>query len=283
MRACFPLLSVALLAFSSRVAYSQTILFDFEEGSQGWGSYGAITTDSGDKFGEYGFGRYHIGDFSQPDVGNFGIVDISPPGLNLTPFGGLSVNARFIDVPGFDPYMGVKALDLILATGTDESEHEFFGPTVLMTDQWQTFSAQFSEFQSDLTGLSPAAADLANIRIKLVVFNINGTGIGELNYDEIIGLPKSAVSSADFDSDGDVDGQDFVTWQRGFGVGTTRVQGDADNNSAVNAADLAVWKSQFGATPPASASAVTAVPEPTTASLAAVGVAAAAWRRRRVG
>jgi hypothetical protein len=270
-----------LCALAAGTAHSQAVLFDFEEGSQGWGSYGAITTDSGDKFGDYGFGRYHIGDFSQPDQGNFGIVDISPPGQNLAAYGGMSVNARLVDVPGFDPYVGEKLLDLVLATGTDPNEHEFFAPAVTMTDQWQTFSVPFSEFQSNVTGLAPSAADLADIRIKLVVFNVHGTGIAELNYDEILGLAKTAVPTADFDADGDVDGQDFVAWQRGFGTGTTRAQGDADNNSVVNAADLAVWKSQFGSPPPAASGNVLAVPEPSAVVLGAGSLALAALGRRR--
>ncbi len=79
---------------------------------------------------------------------------------------------------------------------------------------------------------------------------------------------------ADFDVDGDVDGADFLSWQRGFGIttGATKGQGDADGNGAVNAADLTIWKGSFGGSATATAA---AVPEPTAFALAAVG--AAAW------
>ncbi|NOZ39766.1 MAG: hypothetical protein GXP24_06020 [Planctomycetes bacterium] len=52
---------------------------------------------------------------------------------------------------------------------------------------------------------------------------------------------------ADFDADGDVDGTDFLVWQRGFGItsGATLTEGDADSNGTVDAADLVAWQSQF--------------------------------------
>jgi hypothetical protein len=55
------------------------------------------------------------------------------------------------------------------------------------------------------------------------------------------------VDSADFDGDGDVDGRDFLTWQRGFGtiVNATRSMGDADGDGDVDQADLQFFQSQY--------------------------------------
>src|SRR3954470_11521399 len=97
---------------------AQTVLFNFDDGAQGWGSFGAITTDSGSISGSLGLGRYHSADFSVPDAGNFGIVDVPPGGQNLSSFGRLSVDARFVDVPGFEPFVGVRELDIVVATGS---------------------------------------------------------------------------------------------------------------------------------------------------------------------
>ena len=74
------------------------------------------------------------------------------------------------------------------------------------------------------------------------------------------------TDTADFDGDGDIDVSDLMTWQRGYGIGSTLSEGDANNDGAVDAADLAVWKIQFGfgeglANPLAS------VPEPSDISL----------------
>jgi hypothetical protein len=91
---------------------------------------------------------------------------------------------------------------------------------------------------------------------------------------------SAAPSDPDFDNDGDVDGQDFLTWQRNVGVGTTNATGDADGNSIVNGADLAAWRAEFG---PAAAAAVGSVPEPATAVLGLLfgGLGALAVRKRR--
>src|SRR5207237_9926014 len=56
--------------------------------------------------------------------------------------------------------------------------------------------------------------------------------------------------AADFDSDGDADGADFLIWQRGFRLKSAGPsQGDADGDGAVTVADFAAWKSSFGASP----------------------------------
>ncbi|WP_428305893.1 fibronectin type III domain-containing protein [Lacipirellula sp.] len=52
---------------------------------------------------------------------------------------------------------------------------------------------------------------------------------------------------ADFNSDGVVDGADFLAWQRGFGkTNAAQTDGDADFDGTVSGSDLDVWKSQFG-------------------------------------
>lgn len=75
--------------------------------------------------------------------------------------------------------------------------------------------------------------------------------------------------SGDFDRDGDADGQDFLIWQRGLGVGTTLDAGDADRNGVVNGADLAVWTAQAGGQAVGS---VVRVPEPGSATLVVLGM-----------
>jgi len=91
--------------------------------------------------------------------------------------------------------------------------------------------------------------------------------------DENVFIYKLAAdpsSSADFDGDNDVDGADFLTWQRGFGIaaGATPSQGDANLDGAIDAQDFEVWQAQFGDVTATSA----AVPEPSTLLLGLMGV-----------
>ena len=67
--------------------------------------------------------------------------------------------------------------------------------------------------------------------------------------------PNPPLLSADFDTDGDIDGSDFLAWQRGFNTqNASKSQGDADNDQDVDAVDLATWETQFGGTVPIAAS-----------------------------
>jgi hypothetical protein len=100
-------------------------------------------------------------------------------------------------------------------------------------------------------------------------------GIGfqyDVTYDV---APVVAGVNADFDGDSDVDGQDFLIWQRNVGVtsGGTREQGNAnpETDGAIDGTDLEVWRSQFGTLAGAE---VSAVPEPATLLLTALAAAA---------
>jgi len=80
--------------------------------------------------------------------------------------------------------------------------------------------------------------------------------------------------AADFDDDGDVDGDDFMAWQRGFGtlIDAMKLDGDADSDGDVDADDLAIWEMTYGSTGLLIAfGASTAVPEPS--SIALLGLA----------
>jgi hypothetical protein len=88
----------------------------------------------------------------------------------------------------------------------------------------------------------------------------------------------TAPKPGDFDSDGDVDGADFVVWQTNFpkANGALLAQGDADGDGDVDGADFVVWQTNFPFTPgPAAAP----VPEPNaifllTSSLVGLSIAA---------
>jgi hypothetical protein len=123
--------------------------------------------------------------------------------------------------------------------------------------------------------------------IGLHVVDFNGDGDGDVMVDtthrysiftdgsflrhgyaetDLLGVEQLADGrQADFDADGDVDGSDFLVWQRGLGGSAGPPGGDANGDGVVNGADLKFWKVQFGQ-PDGNAS--SAVPEPSSWALA---------------
>jgi hypothetical protein len=108
----------------------------------------------------------------------------------------------------------------------------------------------------------PAAAAFPNDSFNLMIWT--DTGISDatdvISYT-LADAPPPAPG--DFDADQDVDGEDFLLWQRGFG-------------STFDASDLVDWKTAFGQT-----AGVAAVPEPACAALVAAMLLAVAHRAPR--
>jgi alpha-galactosidase len=101
------------------------------------------------------------------------------------------------------------------------------------------------------------------------VEGIFSTDLGSHASQLYLLTPVEAIT-ADFDEDGDIDGRDFLSWQRGFGtlVGATLSQGDADHDGDVDGDDLGVWHAQYVGNLAASS---VQIPEPSAMILALIG------------
>jgi hypothetical protein len=77
--------------------------------------------------------------------------------------------------------------------------------------------------------------------------------------------------TADFDKDGDIDGGDFLRWQRKLGttIGPNYGEGDATGDGKVDAADLSVWMRQALRSPVAA----NVTPEPSSLAAGLVALA----------
>jgi hypothetical protein len=107
------------------------------------------------------------------------------------------------------------------------------------------------------------------------VFSPGGNTLATTSSDGTFSVaPLTNLANADFDDDGDVDGADFLTWQRGVGTAGTPSTGDADGDTSVDGDDLAIWETQFGGSP------ASAVPEPTSMALILLALAGPLARAR---
>ncbi|MBL9163487.1 MAG: hypothetical protein JNL18_12195 [Planctomycetaceae bacterium] len=92
---------------------------------------------------------------------------------------------------------------------------------------------------------------------------------------------SAAASTGNFNQDAIVDGADFLAWQRNFGVASnaTLAMGDGNRDKKVGKPDLDVWQFQFGES--GAHHAISAVPEASSALLAAFGLTFVGTRTRR--
>ncbi len=86
--------------------------------------------------------------------------------------------------------------------------------------------------------------------------------------------PPPMFAEADYDMDGDVDADDLARWANWFNVNGN---GDADGDNDTDIADILVWQQQY--TGPLSP--VTAVPEPTAATLLLTALLVSSRKTRR--
>jgi hypothetical protein len=201
-----------------------------------------------------------------------------------------SADGSYVVTKGENSYLNMPFLDgEVIGDGLEEFTRDQFGAPG--PPENNTFSVGLDEggavrwFQEGIdnfVGFRLAGGAYGWIRVQ---FDATASTLTFLDgaYDTS-GLPIVAGSTtpipgtADFDNDSDIDGADFLLWQRGLGITGTAIPGDGDANGDfnVNATDLAFWKAQFAG---AAVGAVSAVPEPTAAGLL-VCAAGLLWRRR---
>jgi hypothetical protein len=72
---------------------------------------------------------------------------------------------------------------------------------------------------------------------------------GRIDIGAFESQPATGLFNADFDGDGDINGRDFLLWQRGYGrtSGATLSDGDATVDGRVDGLDLVVWRETYGA------------------------------------
>lgn len=121
----------------------------------------------------------------------------------------------------------------------------------------------------DLVGLEYRLSDLIH-------FNEAGLREHARRWSErILEYFGNPAIPADFDLDGDVDGEDFLLWQQNFGLANGALPGDGDANrdGRVDGEDFLIWQATFSVSQPRS------IPEPSCGVL--VGIVLLTFSRVR--
>jgi beta-glucanase (GH16 family) len=121
----------------------------------------------------------------------------------------------------------------------------------------------------DLTAVAPANA--VEARLSLLFNQPNNQG-GAVHLDDVKFMNLNLAAGADFNLDGEVNGEDLAMWQQGYGMttGATRDHGDADGDGDVDGRDYMAWQQQVTTAEPLSSVEAVSVPEPTAAWAAAM-------------
>jgi len=267
-------LSVAILAVLSLNASALELAVNggFETGDfSGWtqfpnGGIQAITTDNPSS-GTYA-ANLNVPVRSQTDPAVDNLIKNANLGVGtVTPGSPITVTWDMRgSLEGAGGVVFVELFSELTGGGTSKSEIYTDGP-LFPTAGWQSFTWN--------TTLGPDVSGGVTLQLKASCGPVEGCGVDA--YFDNASMTVIPDPNADFDGDVDVDGADFLIWQRGLGsVGQVdNSNGDADLSGTVDGADLAVWETQYGNPPPlAAASAI--VPEPSSVvlivGLAAIGI-----------
>lgn len=209
-----------------------------------------------------GFGAYMQADhFINPAAPTpYSFQQISPVG---SIDGALNYNLSFsakvdsIDFNGFDLFYQILWLDQDASDSAGGVQGEILTPLIPagINASYQTFGL------SDIN--VPDSADSFHLRFQLSPGAVENIANG-LYIDDVSLAPAIDASLGDFDFDGDVDGDDFLVWQRTDGTGA------ALNN----------WQLNYGSTA-TSLTAASAVPEPSHLTLVIISCLLAAQKRDR--
>ncbi len=261
--------------------------------------------DTLDAGGFFGIGQSNFGRFGEPDQvptvymrvtpnsasgpnggvhGEFGTTQVVQDLLDDVYPGSVAAETFLTDAAGGLAAGSADPLGLV-GSGTSRLQLSWNSTT-----EQATFSVDANyvggAFAADFTSI-PFDTNLQSAVPELGVMddtNSNiffGGGLGVV-FDDFSVTVATAGLSADFNGDGDVDGADFLTWQRGFGLGgqVDNSNGDSNGDGTVDGLDLGEWEGQFGsASGPLSG--IGAIPEPASALLALIATLSTAFVFRR--
>jgi hypothetical protein len=176
--------------------------------------------------------------------------------------------------PGQNPFTGTitDGISIHSVMGTDDAAFASLGSVPLPSLAAVLVATVETNAAGTLTlGGQDHNGQFIGARVAQLSQNSDGL-TASLTINPTTGFP------ADFDSDGDVDGDDLAQWQGDFGLNG---DSDADNNGLSDGTDFLIWQRSFPS--PASQATLVGVPEPASATGWLVLGLIGAIRRQRIG
>ena len=127
---------------------------------------------------------------------------------------------------------------VLSASGPGDTTFHDFGDLNLGTSQ-TAFIGGF-HYMTPERVLSPLGGLVDDVRIY-------DRALDDTEIAALADVDADPAIPADFDSDGDVDGADFLLWQAGYPTdsGATLADGDADGDGDVDGADFLIWQANY--------------------------------------
>lgn len=201
--------------------------------------------------------------------GRLMIGDNGPGQVSVNRFSSESDATLSVSVGGLAP--GTELSRLVVTAGTAQLDG-VLAPT-LFDDGGGLFAPSLGDIFTIITAPGGIVGQFDSVIQPLGM----PTGLlFEVQYTaNSVSLFMDTTYAADFDRDGDVDNIDYGIWRAAFGLNNF---GDANGDSLTNAADYVVWRDQYGLGLPVAMG--SAIPEPSTLSLAALALLGLRRRRR---
>jgi hypothetical protein len=222
-------------------------------------------------------GLSHVGGHLRGISGTLFVAVVSLPSATAMPQGAPFVGGEVVasttftaPIPSDEILVPLSAVmpaghyAVVIGAGQFSSLGNAIMPTFGQPNVAPTTAASYISWRETLPGLKEwTSGSLSNLR-----FVVRGSEL---------------AGPTDFNLDGRLDGGDLAVWRTGFGksTGGTITHGNADGDADVDGADFLQW--QRSLVPPATAPATAAIPEPAGLALALAAAAAAALVGRRGG
>jgi hypothetical protein len=153
----------------------------------------------------------------------------------------------------FDRYAdGIRydyQVSTVAASGADDLMQVLVDGSVVDVIPLTGVNAVFVRDRAAKLGIAHAGFAAA---IEFRIVDVAGDGVESVvRVDNVSLNERAAEVNGDVNRDANVDGADFLAWQRGLGkyMSAMRSQGDANDDGNVLADDLAVWRSAFDRQP----------------------------------